>query len=258
MSYVNTARIDVTMLSARASSSSPRARASRRACCSTRRRGGFRTAWPTRAATVGRYLTDSTGLSASAGTSRKWSTACPHNEDGTGGAHLYMPWWCDNKKLDFPRGYHIELGGGKRRARLRVHGRHPALQRRRRLRQVAQGRLPPLLRLDGQLRRPRRDDPERATPTARSIRASSTPTASRCCGSTPGSRTTKSTRPDTCRRPSARSSTRWAARRCRRCRRARRLRPRTGRPDHPRGRHHADGQRSGDIGAERDIARRTM
>jgi choline dehydrogenase-like flavoprotein len=38
----------------------------------------------------------------------------PHNEDGTGGAHLYMPWWLDNKKLDFPRGYHIELGGGRR------------------------------------------------------------------------------------------------------------------------------------------------
>ena len=28
--------------------------------------------------------------------------------------HLYMPWWVDNKKLDFPRGYHIELGGGRR------------------------------------------------------------------------------------------------------------------------------------------------
>ena len=38
----------------------------------------------------------------------------PHNEDGVGGAHLYMPWWLDNKKLDFPRGYHIEIGGGRR------------------------------------------------------------------------------------------------------------------------------------------------
>ena len=37
----------------------------------------------------------------------------PHNEDGTGGMHVYMPWWLDNKKLDFPRGYHIELGGGR-------------------------------------------------------------------------------------------------------------------------------------------------
>jgi choline dehydrogenase-like flavoprotein len=38
----------------------------------------------------------------------------PHNEDGVGGMHLYVPWWLDNKKLDFPRGYHIELGGGRR------------------------------------------------------------------------------------------------------------------------------------------------
>jgi hypothetical protein len=38
----------------------------------------------------------------------------PHNEDGTGGMHLFMPWWLDNKKLDFPRGYHIEIGGGRR------------------------------------------------------------------------------------------------------------------------------------------------
>ena len=38
----------------------------------------------------------------------------PHNEDGTGGMHLFMPWWGDNKKLDFPRGYHIEIGGGRR------------------------------------------------------------------------------------------------------------------------------------------------
>ena len=26
--------------------------------------------------------------------------------------HIYSPWWLDNKKLDFPRGYHIEYGGG--------------------------------------------------------------------------------------------------------------------------------------------------
>jgi choline dehydrogenase-like flavoprotein len=35
-----------------------------------------------------------------------------YNEDGVGGAHLYIPWWLDGKKLDFARGYHIELGGG--------------------------------------------------------------------------------------------------------------------------------------------------
>ncbi len=26
--------------------------------------------------------------------------------------HLYMPWWGNNKALGFPRGYHIEIGGG--------------------------------------------------------------------------------------------------------------------------------------------------
>ena len=32
-----------------------------------------------------------------------------YNEDGVGGMHVYSPWWLDNKKLDFPRGYHIEV-----------------------------------------------------------------------------------------------------------------------------------------------------
>jgi choline dehydrogenase-like flavoprotein len=63
--------------------------------------------------TVGRYLTDSTGLSVS-GFIPKLAQGVPHNEDGVGGAHLYMPWWLDNRALDFPRGYHIELGGGRR------------------------------------------------------------------------------------------------------------------------------------------------
>jgi choline dehydrogenase-like flavoprotein len=63
--------------------------------------------------TVGRYLTDSTGLSVS-GFISKLAQGVPHNEDGVGGAHLYMPWWLDNRTLDFPRGYHIELSGGRR------------------------------------------------------------------------------------------------------------------------------------------------
>jgi len=62
---------------------------------------------------VGRYLTDSTGLSVS-GHIPKLANGVAHNEDGVGGMHLYMPWWLDNKRLDFPRGYHIELGGGRR------------------------------------------------------------------------------------------------------------------------------------------------
>ena len=62
---------------------------------------------------VGKYLTDSTGASVS-GFIPKLMDGIPHNEDGTGGMHLYTPWWLDNKKLDFPRGYHIEPGGGRR------------------------------------------------------------------------------------------------------------------------------------------------
>lgn len=64
---------------------------------------------------VGKYLTDSTGASLS-GFIPKMVDAPIYNEDGTGGMHLYMPWWVDNvkAKLDFPRGYHIEPGGGRR------------------------------------------------------------------------------------------------------------------------------------------------
>ena len=62
---------------------------------------------------VGRHLTDTTGV-AVAGFIPKMMDGVPHNEDGVGGAHLYMPWWLDNRTLDFPRGYHIELGGGRR------------------------------------------------------------------------------------------------------------------------------------------------
>jgi choline dehydrogenase-like flavoprotein len=62
--------------------------------------------------TVGKYLTDTTGVSVS-GFIPKLASSVPHNEDGIGGMHLYMPWWLDNKTLDFPRGYHIEIGGGR-------------------------------------------------------------------------------------------------------------------------------------------------
>jgi choline dehydrogenase-like flavoprotein len=62
---------------------------------------------------VGKYLMDSTGTGVS-GFIPKLMDGTPHNEDGVGGMHLYTPWWLDNSKLDFPRGYHIELGGGRR------------------------------------------------------------------------------------------------------------------------------------------------
>lgn len=60
---------------------------------------------------IGKYLHDSTGASRSAFIPDLMNRKT-YNEDGVGGMHVYSPWWLDNKKLDFPRGYHLELGGG--------------------------------------------------------------------------------------------------------------------------------------------------
>jgi choline dehydrogenase-like flavoprotein len=60
---------------------------------------------------VGKYLHDSTGADMS-GIIPELFNRKRYNEDGVGGMHVYSPWWLDNKKLDFPRGYHIEYGGG--------------------------------------------------------------------------------------------------------------------------------------------------
>jgi choline dehydrogenase-like flavoprotein len=61
--------------------------------------------------TVGRYLMDTVGSSLSAQIPAL--SGMPHyNSDGYG-SHLYVPWWnWNNKGLNFPRGYHIEVGGG--------------------------------------------------------------------------------------------------------------------------------------------------
>ena len=117
---------------------------------------------------VGKYLTDTTGTSVS-GFIPKMMNGVPHNEDGASGSHLFMPWWGDNKKLDFPRGYHIELGGGRRMPGFgtlggvhRYNGTEVGggMRCRRRLRQEVERRLPPLLRRHGGLCGPRRNDPE--------------------------------------------------------------------------------------------------
>jgi choline dehydrogenase-like flavoprotein len=60
---------------------------------------------------VGKYLHDSTGA-AMGGILPQLFGRKRYNEDGVGGMHVYSPWWGDNKKLDFPRGYHIEYWGG--------------------------------------------------------------------------------------------------------------------------------------------------
>ena len=60
---------------------------------------------------IGKYLNDSTGADRS-GFVPALMNRKRYNEDGVGGLHMYTPWWLDNKKLDFPRGYHIEYWGG--------------------------------------------------------------------------------------------------------------------------------------------------
>jgi choline dehydrogenase-like flavoprotein len=61
---------------------------------------------------VGRNLMDSVG-SSGWGYVPEMAKMLPHNHDGTGGMHMYMPWWKYDRKNDFPRGYHIEIGGGR-------------------------------------------------------------------------------------------------------------------------------------------------
>jgi choline dehydrogenase-like flavoprotein len=61
---------------------------------------------------IGRNLTDSVG-SDGEGYFPRMEKMPPHNHDGTGGMHLYIPWWKYDRSNDFPRGYHIEMGGGR-------------------------------------------------------------------------------------------------------------------------------------------------
>ena len=66
---------------------------------------------------VGKYLMD-TVMSDVSGFVPRMMDLPPHNEDGVGGMHLYMPWWNLQKQkkneMPFSRGYHIEFGGGRR------------------------------------------------------------------------------------------------------------------------------------------------
>ena len=61
---------------------------------------------------VGRYLTDSVGSSGGGFIPRLLKMPA-HNHDGVGGMHMYVPWWKYDRKNEFLRGYHIELGGGR-------------------------------------------------------------------------------------------------------------------------------------------------
>ena len=64
---------------------------------------------------VGRYLMDTVGFDIG-GAVPALEGLPRYNSDGAGGAHLYMPWWGWERQeaLGFPRGYHIEIGGGYR------------------------------------------------------------------------------------------------------------------------------------------------
>jgi choline dehydrogenase-like flavoprotein len=65
---------------------------------------------------VGKYIMDTVGSSVN-GYLPILEDLPPTNEDGVGGMHLYMPWWLYQEqkagKMNFARGYHIEIGGGR-------------------------------------------------------------------------------------------------------------------------------------------------
>jgi choline dehydrogenase-like flavoprotein len=65
---------------------------------------------------VGKYIMDTVGSDVG-GFLPIMQDLPPRNEDGTGGMHMYMPWWNYKEqkagKMPFSRGYHIEMGGGR-------------------------------------------------------------------------------------------------------------------------------------------------
>lgn len=61
---------------------------------------------------VGRYLMDSTGADI-VGLFPQLMDRPAYNEDGTGGSHIYIPWFGYNQRRDFARGYHLEVWGGR-------------------------------------------------------------------------------------------------------------------------------------------------
>ena len=69
---------------------------------------------------VGKNLTDTVGLGIGAHVPALEGRP-RYNEDGVSFAHVYMPWWLDDKhqQLGFPRGYHLEVWGD--------WGKHPGM-----------------------------------------------------------------------------------------------------------------------------------
>ncbi len=66
---------------------------------------------------VGKYIMDTVGAYLG-GQVPALENLPPHNEDGAGGGHAYVPWWLYQEqhagKLGFARGYHLEFETGRR------------------------------------------------------------------------------------------------------------------------------------------------
>lgn len=80
-----------------------------------------------RSGLVGKYIMDTVGSDLT-GQIPALENLPPHNDDGAGGCHFYAPWWLygDQKagRMDFNRGYHVEIGGTRRmpKGRLPIPG----------------------------------------------------------------------------------------------------------------------------------------
>ena len=70
---------------------------------------------------VGRYLME-TPASGVVGYFPQLTRIPPHNHDGTGSVHVYVPWWKYERKNKFLRGYHIEVYGGRTMPRVGMFG----------------------------------------------------------------------------------------------------------------------------------------
>ena len=109
---------------------------------------------------VGRNLTDTVGYGLG-GHVPALEGLPRHNCDGIGGMHVYVPWWLlDKKNKDFPRGYHIEIGGGFGMPQLGSF--HGACRAHEGYGKALKEQDPRGVRHQRRLRRPRRNDSQRA------------------------------------------------------------------------------------------------
>ena len=173
---------------------------------------------------VGRYLTDSTGHRCPGIHPEAGSTTSRTTKTASAACTFTCRGGSTTRTLDFPRGYHIEIGGGRRMPSFGFSARSTS-SRGSSVRQpvvggygeAAEGRLPALLRSGRRLRRPRRDDPQRGQllrdRSGRRRHVGHPGAAVPLEVARPRDQPGEAHAGDVPRR----SSTRWAARRCRRC-----------------------------------------